>query len=71
MASIILKPPIFQIFFKATVCFLKDGIDGLLSDNHKGGFSKLVSEQEVELKEHIVAHHYHDSKALIEYIKAS
>ena len=51
--------------------FLDNGIDSLLSDNHKGGFSKLVSEQEIELKEHIVAHHYHDSKALIEYIKAT
>jgi transposase len=49
--------------------FLNDGISGLLSDNHKGGFSKLSSEQESELKEHIIAHHYHDSKALIEYIK--
>lgn len=49
--------------------FLEYGVDGLLSDNHKGGFSKLTPEQEVELKEHITAHHYHDSKALIEYIK--
>jgi transposase len=35
--------------------FLEDGIDGLLSDNHKGGFSKLAPDQEANLKEHIVA----------------
>ena len=49
--------------------FLNDGIFGVLSYNHKGGFSKLSTAQESELKEHIIAHHYHDSKALIKYIK--
>ena len=51
--------------------FLNDGIASLLSDNYKGGFSKLSTEQESGLKEHIIVHHYHDSKALVEYIKAT
>jgi len=49
--------------------FLGNGVHELLSNGHKGGFSRLTSEQEAELKEHVSTHHYHNSKALIDYVR--
>jgi len=49
--------------------FLRNGIHELLSNDYKGGFSKLSPEQENELKDHVEARCYHDSKALINYVK--
>ena len=34
----------------------------------KEALADLLLQQEAELKEHVVAHHYHDSKALIKYV---
>lgn len=51
--------------------YLEAGLDRLLTYDYKGGFSKLTTEQEAELKKHIIENHYHDSKALIEYIKTT
>ena len=46
--------------------YLEAGLDRLLTFDYKGGFSKLTGKQEADLKEHIIAHHYHDSKALVD-----
>ena len=48
--------------------YLEAGLDRLLTFDYKGGFSRLTPEQETKLREHVAAHHYHDSKALIKYV---
>ena len=48
--------------------FLVNGIQELLTNGHKGGFSKLSPEQENELIDHVKIHCYHNSKALINYV---
>lgn len=49
--------------------YCRSGLNELLSFRYKGSSSKLSSSAEFELKEHIASNHYHDSKALIEYVK--
>lgn len=45
------------------------GVKGLLSDNYIGCASKLTSEQEEQLKEHLRENAYSTAKEIVEYVK--
>ncbi len=49
--------------------YISGGIEGLLTDNYKGGFSLLTSMQEEELKKHLSEKTYLSCKEIMSYIE--